>query len=186
MTTPITGEVWGSQQEQARAYILEEAEKPFETLRPVVEDARARLYEALDGVGEAQANVRPDTGEGEDAWCVKEAVRHVIHVETAMALRVRALALGEAPPRSSGGPGGNEDKSLAELVSILHQTRAALLEAVGAVEGSERLDTTTPHAYYGELNCRGWFRLQGLHEEDHTRQIHRLKQLREFQLAAGS
>ena len=179
-STPITGEVWGEEEARARAYLLSEAQRPFAGIRPALEEARLALEAELQGVSETQARFRPPTGEGEDAWCIAEVVRHVIHVETAMALRVRALALGEEPPRSSGGPGGKEDASLAELRALLQGTRDNLFAAVREVEGKERLDTTTRHAFFGELNCRGWFRLQGLHEEDHTRQIRRLKALPEF------
>jgi hypothetical protein len=183
MTNLITGETWGDNVDAARALLLAEAEKPFDQLRPAVAEARAALLAQLAGVSVAQAAFRPPEGDGEDAWSISEAVRHVINVETRMAARIRKLGRGEEPHLPSTGPGYMADVDTAPLPALvkkLQASRAALLAAVDEIDGRERLDTLDRHRVFGELNCRGWFRLQGLHEQDHARQIGKLKAMAAF------
>ena len=94
MTRPITGETWGDEVAGVRAYLLAEAELPFAELRLKLASARGDLLAELDGVSDAQAELRPYEGEGEDAWGIAEALRHVASIETIMAQRVRLLGLG--------------------------------------------------------------------------------------------
>lgn len=162
--------------ERVRSYLVSQAEKKsFEELRPAVTEARVQLYAAVEGLSEAQAEYRP-AGEGEDAWCVKDVLRHCIHEEEGVALRIRALALGDPARGSSlGRVIGRKDATLADLVRDLKAANFALEHAVGSVEGKERLDTTSPHPWFGELNCRAWYLFQRVHDMDHTRQIEKIK-----------
>jgi hypothetical protein len=163
--------------ERVRSYLVSQAEKKtFAELRPAVEEARAGLYAAVEGVSEEQAAFRPASGEGEDAWGIAEVLRHVIQSQEGVALRVRALALGD--PARGSTPGrlvGRADATLPELIRDLQAANFALDHAVGSVEGRERLDTTAPHPFFGDLNCRAWFLFQRVHDIDHTRQIEKLK-----------
>ena len=177
-TIPITGETWGDEIDSVRAFILSEAEKPLPELRRQLETTRRELLDALDGVSEAQAEFRPATGEGEDAWGIAEALRHIASVEAIMADRVRALGSGQPLDLKSTYPGYMEDietRRLPELIDAIGQSRTALLSAVAEIEGHERLDTFDAHRRFGDLNCRGWLVMHGLHEQDHTRQIGKIK-----------
>ncbi|HXH20907.1 MAG TPA: DinB family protein [Dehalococcoidia bacterium] len=171
-----------TERERIRSYLVSQAEKKtFAELRPAVEEGRNALYAALDGIGEEQARFKPPGGEGEDAWSIHEVLRHVIQGKEGVALRVRALALGD--PARGSTPGrlvGRADASLADLVRDLQAADFALEHAVGSVEGRERLDTTAPHAFFGELNCRAWFLFQRIHDLDHARQIEKIKAMPGF------
>lgn len=155
---------------------MSESGKTFAELTPLVESARAQLSRrALEGVSEDQARFRPPGGQGEGAWCVVQVLHHVTGAERRTGLRIRALVLGEELPPMSGQPPVDDGTSVAQLASNLGERRRALMDAVGAVQGKEQLDRTTRHAAFGDLNCRAWFRLQALHEEDHARQIEKIK-----------
>ena len=183
MTTLITGETWGDETDSVRAFLLDEANKPFPGLRPSVEAARRELLAALAGVTTEQAQFRPLTGEGEDAWGIAEVLRHIASNEAIMAERIRQLANGLPLALPATYPGYMEDvttRELSELVEAIAQTRQKLLATVDAVDGQERLDTFDTHRRFGAQNCRGWFMIQSLHERDHARQIEKLKRMSGF------
>ncbi len=164
------------ERQRVRSYLVGQAEKkPFRELVQPVDDARTDLMVELYGVSEDQARFQPK-GQGEDAWSIVEVLRHVIHNEESVALRIRALALGD-PARELplGRIVGHSKESYRGLVKSLETAREALYHAVSSVRDKERLDTTTAHPFFGELNCRAWFLFQRVHDIDHTRQIQKIK-----------
>ena len=178
MTNLITGETWGDEIDSVRAYLLEESRLPFEQLLPKFDTARAELIGALDGVSEAQGQYRPGSGEGEEAWGIAEALRHVASIEVIMADRLRQIGAGQSASVKATYPGFMEDvttRRLPELVEELRQSRAALLAAIESIDGHESLETVDTHRRFGELNCRGWLAMHTLHMRDHARQIVRIK-----------
>jgi hypothetical protein len=178
--TPVTGEVWGDEVERGRAFMLEQATKPLSELLIAVERSRDDLVAALSGVSDAQARFKPHGGSGsddEEAYSLTEVARHIVNVEPVMINRVLALATGEPPPagQGPGALGGNEDTPLARLVEMIQGNRAPCAAAISEIEGKERLDTTMAHRVFGELNCRGFLCLHGLHLADHARQAAKVK-----------
>jgi hypothetical protein len=183
VTTPITGETWGDEIDGVRAYILREATRPFSVLMPRVSEARQSLLAAVADVSEDQAQFRPDTGEGEDAWGIAEVLRHIASIEAIMAERIRLLGRGEPVDVTATYPGYMEDvstRSLPELVDALAGSYAQLEAAVSDIDGHERLDTLQAHRRFGELNCRGWLVMHQLHIEDHARQVGKIKAMSGF------
>jgi len=187
VAAPITGETWGDVIEPVREYLLRESEQPFSVLREKLQAARAKLMAATDGLSDAQAEFRPGTGEGEDAWGIAEVLRHVGGVEPLMAERI--IALGEGRPTDNLTPTyagymeGVETRRLGELRGILATSLATLVRAIESVEGHERLDTLDAHRRFGDLNCHGWIAMHTLHMEDHARQIEKLRHLENFPAA---
>ena len=178
----VTGETWGENVEEVRAYLVQEAEQPFAVLRPKLESARDEFRTSFDGLSDAQAQFTPPTGEGEDGWGVAEVLRHIASVEPLMAERVRLLGTGQSVEGlRRTHPGYLQDvdsRRIGELRSALDKGYSDLLAAIDAIDGQERLDTDTlaAHRRFGELNCRGWVAMHTLHLRDHARQIERLKQ----------
>ena len=180
-TTPITGEVWAQEdadRQRGRDFLLAEARKPLNDIKASVEASRSRLLVELEGVSEAQAAFAPPGGEGEDAWGIAQVLAHLATNQTWITERVKAIAAGETPQR--GQRPVTEGLRVLELVELLHRTQQDLLTAVDAIDGSERLDVLARHPHFGELNCCSWFRLQALHEEDHARQVVKIKSHREY------
>ncbi|MSQ23126.1 MAG: DinB family protein [Chloroflexi bacterium] len=180
LASPITGETWGDVIEPVRELLLQEAALPFSALRPKLAAARQDLLNAIEGISEQQAAFRPPTGEGEAAWGIAEALRHVASVEAIMADRIRQLGSGQPLQLTPTYPGYMEavdTRRLPELAAAITTSHTALLAAVAEIEGHERLDTFDTHRRFGELNCRGWLVMHGLHEQDHARQIEKIKRL---------
>jgi hypothetical protein len=183
MTTPITGDTWGDEVDSVRAFLLAEAEKPFAELRPVVAASRERLLEALAGTSKDQVQFRPPDGEGEDAMGIAEVIRHVSSIEAIFAERIRQLGLGVDLNVTKTYPGYMEDvtsRDPAELAAEFEASGARMDAAIAEIDGRERLDTTDPHRLFGPLNCRGWYRLHGVHLEDHVHQIAKIKAMEGF------
>jgi hypothetical protein len=176
-TIPITGDTWGDEVERPRTFILDEAQKPFGALYPRADSVLDALLTALEGVSEAQARFKPGSGSSEDDYSIIEVLRHVVASTALMAERVRTLALGLEPPVANppGSLGTTEDASLAQLSRMLRAAGDAYLATVKAVDGGERLDTTTPHRVFGEHNCRGWIVIHTMHLGDHAHQVAKIK-----------
>ncbi|HLF72130.1 MAG TPA: DinB family protein [Dehalococcoidia bacterium] len=174
----VTGEVFGEDKEGPRAFLLAEAGKPFAALRPALDAAYSRLLAALRGVSEAQASFKPG-GEDEDAYSIGQIVRHVARVQAWIESRMRATAQGNDPERFVSEI-GREEKPLAGSTHDLEETYRLLNAAADEIAGREDVAKTAPHPFFGELNCRGWYRLAGLHAEDHARQVERIKAIPEY------
>jgi hypothetical protein len=162
--------------DRVRGYLTSQAErKTFEELRGPVAEARDGLLAELNGLTETQARFKP-AGEGEAGWSIVEVLRHCIHDEEAVALRVRALGLGDAArPGTVGRVVGRGGAGLSDLVRDLQAANFALDHAAGSIGGKEKLEPTAPHPWFGELNCRAWYLFQRIHDTDHTRQVQAIK-----------
>ncbi|HEY7270044.1 MAG TPA: DinB family protein [Dehalococcoidia bacterium] len=162
--------------ERVRSYLTSQAaSKSFDELKAPVEEARAALLSEVSGVSDAQASFKPG-GEGEDGWSIAEVLRHCIHDEEAVALRLRALGLGdEARPGTVGRIVGRSGAGVSDLVRDLQAANFALDHAVGSIAGKENLERTAPHPWFGELNCRAWYLFQRIHDNDHAAQIQKIK-----------
>lgn len=168
--------------DRIRARLLAEAANDWLDLWPQVAGARATLLDALDGLTSAQAAWRPPTGEGEAAWSIIEVARHVRAYSRNVQAVIEATARGETAPKDPPG-------TLAELdpaASLRDVRRAIIEESVRIatlhqrVPATPNLEATVPHAFFGPLNCRGWYAFLRVHDVDHTRQIERLKQMPGF------
>jgi len=167
--------------DRVRARLLEGAATGFPGLVPSVQEAREALLAEVEGLSDGQARFKPATSGGEAGWSVLEVMRHVLVDEVDLGGQVLALAAGEPTPGSViGRLGGMESASLGEVVDALRAARARLIDAVQAMAGSERLDVTAPHPWFGDLNCRAWFLFQRIHDSDHTRQVQAIKDHPDF------
>ncbi len=174
----MTGETWGDEVDSVRTYLLDESERSLTDLMPVVWAERQQLLDALLDSSEAQIEFVPATGEGEDGWGLAEVLRHVASIEVIFAGRIRQLGLGEAVNVTKTYPGYMEDistRNRSELIEAFEASGRAMLDAIAAIDGHEVLEPTDPHRLFGELNCRGWFRLHGLHLLDHAHQVGKIK-----------
>lgn len=174
----VTGEVFGEDKDGPRAFLLAESEKPFAALRPALDAAQSRLLAALRGVSEAQASFKPG-GVDEEAHSAGQIVRHVARVQAWIESRLRATAQGKDPERFVSEI-GREEKPLAGSTRDLEETYRQLNATAGELAGREEVAKTAPHPFFGELSCRAWYRLAGLHADDHARQVERIKSMPEY------
>jgi hypothetical protein len=105
-----------------------------------------------------------------------EVLRHVVFEEEDVARRILELAAGHPSAGTEiGRLRSREDATLGTLRHDLGEVRRNLFVLIEGIAGSERLDATSPHPWFGELNCRAWFLFQRVHDGDHTRQIQAIK-----------
>jgi hypothetical protein len=186
---PLTGVVYGEEpaRERTRAFLLQEAARPLAEILASVVLAHTAFEASLQGVSAAQAAFHPP-GVGEDAFSIAQIARHVAGSGAIMAERLRAIGLGEQPTRttSPGNFGDLTAESLPALMEPLRAVPASLQASVAAITGRERLDSTTRHPMFGELNWRAYLRLIGLHVEDHIRQVEQIKASAGYPRARGS
>jgi hypothetical protein len=176
-TTDITGEVFGKETDAPKAYLAEAAQKPFTELLPAYQESHIHLVTALAGVSEAQSRFTPSTGEGEDAWGIAQVVRHLSGSQVRFARRVLNLASGVEMGPPAPTVGDDDPRSIMELTSALEESSREMVRAVKSVEGHEDVAKTWNHPFFGEINCRALVALQTLHDNDHARQIDRIKAL---------
>ena len=178
MNEPITGDIYGEERarQRTREFLLQEAARPLPDLLAKVEAALSEFEATLQAVSEDQAAFLPG-GAGEDAFSVAQVARHVAGSGDIMATRLRSIGLGEQPTRatSPGNFGDVQEESLAGLAEPLRQARRAIRASVEAIDGREHLETVAAHPMFGELNCRAYLRLIGLHFQDHARQVETIK-----------
>jgi len=171
------------QRDRVRSYLLGQAEsKSFPELWPAVETARSALLVEVEGFCEKQAGFKPPVSSAEGSsdsqagWSILEVLRHVLFEEEDVWRQIAALAAGRRTEgKLIGRLAGREEASLPQVLQDLREVRAGLLSGVEALAGSENLDATAPHPWFGELNCRAWFLFQRVHDGDHTRQVQKIK-----------
>jgi hypothetical protein len=188
-TPPLIGQTWGDEPERVRAVLVQESEQPFSALRPKLAAAHQALRFTLAGVTPEGAAFTPADGVGEDAWGIAEVLGHLISVETIMADRVRQLGSGaplNLPATYPGFREGVQTRQLPDLRGLLDQSHAALLAAIDAIDGQERLDQVDTHRRFGDLNCRGWVAMHTRHLLDHARQIGNIKARADYPASKGA
>lgn len=172
-----------AERDRIRARLLAEAAtSDWLDLWPRVTGARAALLEALDGVTADQATWRPPTGEGEAAWSIVEVARHVRAYSRNVLTIIEATARGETVPKDPPGTLATLDteESLREVRRAIVEESVRIATVHQRVPATPDLSTTVPHAFFGPLNCRGWYAFLRFHDIDHTRQVERLKQMPGF------
>ena len=158
--------------ERVASYLAHQATKEAPDLRALIERERTRLQGLLDGLSEVQASWKPQAEE----WSIKDVLRHVLAAETGVVDIVTALAAGVTPQgeRQMGRQDPDESSSLGELVARLDGERRRLLAFVDSLSPSANLSVTSPHPFFGPLNCKGWVAFQRIHDGDHIGQIEQI------------
>ncbi len=170
------------ERDRLRDWILAEAHGgDWLSLWPAVVGARARLIERLASFSEAQARWRPPSGEGEAAWSAAEVAAHVAAYSRNVGAIIEATAAGKTAtkdPPGTVGPATN--RTFAELVRLVTEESVRLASLPQRLPAEPDLETTVPHAFFGPLNCRGWYVFLRIHDLDHTRQLERLREAAGF------
>jgi len=163
-------------QQRIRSYIYAQGEKySWYELLPRVLEPRLQLLQALDGVTDEQANMRPDAGV--DEWTIREAMDHAVSVAHSSLRNVQRLALGgsddsvyEEPPRPEA------PRPLTELRALLLQNTLDLIALPARLPADPPLEPKAVHGNFGDLHCKGWFIFFRVHEVDHVNQVNKIRQ----------
>jgi len=153
------------------SYARYHAAKGPDGIRQTVERGQRQVLDLLDGMTEEQARYRP----GPNDWSVVEVLQHLVAVGEWMAEACADLAGGNPPPRQGSiGDPGSPLASLEEALTALEQTHAAFLRFAGSVSPETNTEATSPHPWFGPLNCLEWAVFQRIHDADHAGQIEQI------------
>ena len=139
------------------------------------DDFVTRLLLAIHGIDEDDLR-RP---EGEGRWSILEVIAHLGDFEQLTALRLRSILANDNPPLPTiDGElfvGTHRGESLANLVAQLSFARHANLDLVSRL-GEAELGRTGVHFSAGQLSLSQLMERAQSHQEQHLRQIERIKQ----------
>ncbi len=151
------------------SYLTYNAAKPREEIRALIDAQHRALVEALDGVSDERASIRPPG----DEWCVKDVLRHVIDGKRMTARLVERLARGERIDgrlplgAQADEPGGD----LASLLDAAEEAHRALLDVLDRLPAEVDRAATFEHPFFGALDALQWAVFQRVHDADHHQQI---------------
>ena len=163
-----------------------------------IDSTRARLLQSVEGLSGAEQNFRP----APEKWSAAEIVEHLSIIERRVAKLVAALlekAEAQARPRDAGEPFAPvsvaefversraqkfdapenvrpEGLPLADSLSNLRDSRAALRALRPRVERADGRAVRYPHPAWGPLDLYQWVAFVGAHEARHLAQIEALKE----------
>lgn len=151
------------------SYIAHNAAKSREDIRGLIERQHRTLMDALEGLTDERASVRPPG----DEWCVKDVLRHVIDGKRMTAQLVERLARGERVEGTLvlGAQSQAPVDSLASLVAAVEDAHRALLDTLDRLPSDIDRTATFEHPFFGPLDALGWAVFQRIHDADHSQQI---------------
>ncbi len=133
------------------------------------------VVEALRGIGEAELDARPPTGD----WSPREIVHHLADSEMTSAIRLRRLLAEDRPSIS-----GYDEEELARRLFYDRPIEASL-EMLRAARRTtaEILDRMDEHAWSregthsdsGRYSVETWLEIYAAHAHDHAEQIMRAR-----------
>src|SRR5437588_1690444 len=163
-----------------------------------IDDTRARLLQTVEGLSAERQNFRPAPGK----WSVAEILEHLSIVERRVAQLLGSLVeKAEAAGQTRAAAGPFAPVSIAEFVEQtraqkltapenISPTGAALADSLSSLRDSraalhalrprvERVDghaARFPHPAWGPINLYQWLAFVGAHEARHLAQINALKE----------
>ena len=163
-----------------------------------IDATRARLLQSVEGLSDAQENFRP----APEKWSAAEVLEHLSIIERRVTKLIAALldkAEADGRPRDAvepfapvsvaefveqsrtqkfNAPEGArpEGLPLADSLSNLRDSRAALQALRPRVERADCAGVRFPHPAWGPLNLYQWVAFVGAHEARHLSQIEALKE----------
>jgi hypothetical protein len=138
----------------------------------------------LDGMTDEQAMFTPPTPtgpEGEDEWCAKEVLGHVLASQRGLNVTIAQMAGVDPPAQAeqirSMGVKSEEDETrpLAELRREITAVCDESQRLVTSLPESDKLAEKFPHPVFGPLNLKEWFAFHRVHGMDHIQQIDAIK-----------
>ncbi len=171
--------------QQALEYMRHQGAKSLGDLDALMERTGADWQRCLEGMTDAQASCKPSvpTGpQGEDEWCAKEVLGHVL--VSNRGINQQIIEMAEVTPpiashekiRSMGVQSEAEEAlPIAELrmkiAAVCDETRTL----AASLSASDKLDERFPHPIFGPLNLKEWIAFHRIHAMDHIQQIEKIK-----------
>ena len=162
-----------AKEQRVREYIISQAER-FDFIELWTRNIKARLdlLDSLRNLSEAQATFKPSATD----WSISEVASHILEGSKRVAFIVRSLSAGKLESFDNIDPPRTE---VPHPITALQ--RELLHDAVNWSSLTQTfpetpcLEFTAKHPFFGELNSRGWYLFQRLHDLDHYQQIEAIK-----------
>ncbi len=162
-----------------------------------IEAVRANIYAAAERFSQTQLDFKPSP----DSWSIGEVLSHLNVVEKGLPRLYSMLLSKAAEAGLSPETEGSWVKSLDEfqlevvkqqmsapervhpqfgiekneLIALLQQSRAALVDAASQAGDHDYSQVKFPHPFFGEINFYQWILFVGKHEARHLSQIEKIK-----------
>ena len=169
---------------QAQEYLRYQGAKSLTDLGALMERTAGDWERCLDGMSDTQAMFKPATPTGpagEDEWCTKEVLGHVLASQRGLNVTIAQMA-GVEPPaeaeqiRAMGVKSEEEEaRSLADLRPRIAAVCEESKRLVTSLPEGEKLAQKFPHPIFGQLNLKEWFAFHRVHAMDHIQQIQAIK-----------
>ena len=140
-------------------------------------EERARLIAQFEALSEADAELAPADGEGEEQWSPKQQCAHLAEMESAYRAWVER-ALAEDNPdvgRLRGDPVAipieeAQSRSIADLAAQMCEQRERTLALIATLT-PEQYERTASQPMFGTLTVLQWLRSYYRHDRMHQAQI---------------
>jgi hypothetical protein len=158
--------------ERVTSYIKYQATKPPDVIIALVRESQAKFLDVVSAVDETTAARKP----APDEWSLYELIRHVVEAESGVARLVTRLAAGDASERRAAPAieAADDAATFAAYIDRLRETNAALIRAIEQLPATPDLEATSPHPFFGPLNCKEWAAFQKVHDEDHVQHARKI------------
>ena len=169
---------------KAQEYLHHQGAKSLVDLGALMDRTAVDWERCLDGMSDAQAVFKPATPtgpEGEDEWCTKEVLGHVLASQRGLNVTIATMAGVEPPAQAEQiramGVQSPEDeaRSLADLRPRMAAVCDESQRLVTSLPEGEKLAQKLPHPIFGPLNLKEWFAFHRVHAMDHIQQIDAIK-----------
>jgi len=169
---------------KAHEYMQHQGVKSLADLGALMDRTAGDWERCLDGMSDAQAKFKPSTPTGpagEDEWCTKEVLGHVLASQRGLNVTIAQMAGVEPPAEAEQvramGVKSEEDeaRSLADLRPKIAAVCEESRRLVTSLTEGEKLAQKFPHPVFGPLNLKEWFAFHRVHAMDHIQQIEAIK-----------
>jgi hypothetical protein len=170
--------------QKALDYMRHQGAKSLADLGALMERTAVDWSHCLDPMSDLQGSFKPSvpTGPpGEDEWCAKQVLGHVLASQRGLNVTIAQMAGVEAPReaeqiRTMGVQSAEEEaRSLTELRPRIAEVCDESRRLVTSLEEDEKLEQKFPHPVFGPLNLKEWFAFHRVHAMDHIQQIDAIK-----------
>ena len=158
------------EQEKLRSYLAAQSTKLSAVeIRQRLDEAAREFFKTIEGITDATAHRPPAPAE----WTVAEVVDHVTLTLADATEIMKALAGGKLaqPFREHRPRPAQAAEPIAEVVSRLRRSQAAVTDFLDAQTGEPHLELRVSESFFGNVNWKAYALILRLHYKDHTRQV---------------
>lgn len=162
---------------KAMAWIDEHRNDSQDELRKQFSSLAEQFNTEISGLSEIQFDFKPS----EKDWSVREVCLHISHSMRERASAIETLASGTTlPDYAAPGELDEDPGEQSKIVTNVETAFQKVLNSLSCLDGTEDLDATFKHPFFGPINSRQTAAFNILHLTIHVNQVRRVKGYDEF------